>query len=168
MIVETVRPFQWATFFEALEMAYTVSTALKRANISRATAYRQKKDFPWIAEKWEHALQAGRDYLEDAARTRAVDGIPKVEVIFDRNGNVIAERTEIVYSDTLLKTMLTARVPEYRKALDINPSREKPLHELTDDELLAIATTEEDSGQRVIDASESPNVARDVYDVHEE
>lgn len=69
---------QWENaFFAALEESGSVTTACKVAHISRVTVYANKRDDPTFAERWEQAVEAGADTLEDEARRRAMEGLSK-------------------------------------------------------------------------------------------
>jgi hypothetical protein len=64
-------------FFAALEESGSVTESCVAANISRVTVYAHKRDDPAFAERWEQALDAGADALEDVARKRAIEGLSK-------------------------------------------------------------------------------------------
>ncbi|MGI8838659.1 MAG: hypothetical protein ACR2H4_18750 [Pyrinomonadaceae bacterium] len=64
-------------FFTALENTGSVTAACEAAKISRVTVYAHKRDDPAFAERWEQALDAGADTLEDEARRRAINGTSK-------------------------------------------------------------------------------------------
>lgn len=74
------------------------------------TLYVARKSDEDFAEAWDNALLASADILEEAAWTRAVDGVNK-PVFF--KGEVVGHETQ--YSDALLGQMLAARKKEYRK-----------------------------------------------------
>src|SRR5688500_10125417 len=64
-------------FFVALETCGSVTEACKAASISRVFVYQCKREDPVFAERWEQALEAGADTLEDEARRRAMQGVSK-------------------------------------------------------------------------------------------
>ncbi len=69
---------QWEdAFFGALEECGSVTEACKAAGISRVQVYSCKRDDTSFAERWEQALEAGADTLEDEARRRAMAGLSK-------------------------------------------------------------------------------------------
>src|SRR6185369_2082835 len=69
---------QWENaFFAALESSGSVTEACKAAQISRVTVYEHKREDTKFAERWEQALDAGADTLEDEARRRAMAGLSK-------------------------------------------------------------------------------------------
>lgn len=69
---------QWEdAFFAALEECGSVKEACKAAEISRVYVYRMKREDSRFAERWEQALEAGADTLEDEARRRAMAGVSK-------------------------------------------------------------------------------------------
>lgn len=109
----TIRAAQWDTFFELISTAHSVTSACKNAKIAPATAYRIRKDTPYIAERWNEAIKAGKEFLEDTARKRAVDGISHTKGVY-YEGKLIAEEVEIRYSDAMLALLLKGRMPMYR------------------------------------------------------
>jgi hypothetical protein len=89
MAYRRVPPAAGANFLRALAEGMSVTAAARAANVSRRTVYLWRRD-PGFAESWADALEAATDLLEDAARTRATDGM----------------------SDRLLMALLAARRPE--------------------------------------------------------
>lgn len=69
---------QWQpAFLAALEECGSVTESCKAASISRVTVYECKRNDSDFAQKWEQALEAGADKLEDEARRRAMQGVSK-------------------------------------------------------------------------------------------
>lgn len=60
-------------FFASLEETGSVTAACQAAHISREAVYTHKRKDQLFAERWEQALDAGADTLEDEARKRAMD-----------------------------------------------------------------------------------------------
>lgn len=114
MAQEQITPNQWRIFFFALETAESVSTACRKSKIPRATAYWQRANIKWVAERWQEALEAGTDYLKDAATERAVHGVESVHESYHR-GELVARHVETKYSDRLLLALLAARDPSFRQ-----------------------------------------------------
>ena len=85
----------------------TVTGACKRAGISRATAYLWKEKDKRFSGRWDFAIKAGTDTLEDAAKRRATEGV--MEDVYHQ-GEVVGQRVK--YSDTLLMFLLKARDPD--------------------------------------------------------
>lgn len=111
---DEVTPNQWRIFFASLEVAESVSNALRKSKIPRSTAYWQKRNVQWVSERWLEAIEAGNDYLKDAARERAVEGVTSTHVQYHR-GEVVATHTETKYSDRLLLALLASRDPSFRQ-----------------------------------------------------
>lgn len=116
MTREETKPDQWRIFFTSLEKAESISTACRKSHIPRATAYWSKANVGWVRERWEEAINAGLDYLKDAALERAVDGVTSTHHVFDRNGKLVSEYTETKYSDRLLLALLASRDPSFRQS----------------------------------------------------
>lgn len=104
---------QWETFFKALRKAQSISSACTKAGINRRTAYRWRETIPSIAARWEDALKAGVEYLEDAAVKRAVKGVDYEKGIYYKGVRVGTE-IETRYSDNLLALLLKGRDPKYK------------------------------------------------------
>lgn len=65
---------QWENaFFTALEETGSVTASCEAAKISRVQVYAHKRNDSAFSERWEQALDAGADTLEDEARNRAMD-----------------------------------------------------------------------------------------------
>lgn len=107
-------PAQWRIFFDSLSNAESITTALRKSDIPRTTAYHYKKHDRIINERWEEAILAGTDTLKDAARERAVDGVTSVHEQYYR-GELVARHVETKYSDKLLLALLQSRDPSFRQ-----------------------------------------------------
>lgn len=110
---------EWTTFTREqflswLSRGYTVSSAAEAIGFSRSYMYQLRDADETFRKEWDEAVEQGKDYLEDEARRRAVEGTHK-PVFYQ--GNVCGEIVE--YSDTLLLAMLRAKKPEYREKLDV-------------------------------------------------
>lgn len=109
-------------FLSALEETANVAESARLTGIGRATAYRERKENPDFAAKWDEALQLGMDSLIDEAVRRARDGTTKPVY---QGGKLVGYVKE--YSDTLLIFLLKAHKPTvYRDNVDIT-SGGKPL-----------------------------------------
>ncbi len=109
----TITSTQWDKFFHLISTAHSISNACVQAKIERTLAYRLRKEFKHIDERWNDAILAGKEYLEDTARKRAVDGVARDKSIYYK-GELVVERTEIEYSDAMLALLLRGRMPMYR------------------------------------------------------
>lgn len=105
---------QWRIFFASIEKADSIATACRKSNIPRSTFYYFKRSDRVIAERYQEALEAGTDYLKDAATERAVDGVESVHEQFHR-GELVARHIETKYSDRLLLALLASRDPSFRQ-----------------------------------------------------
>lgn len=105
-------------FLDALAACGSVTTAAKRARISRMTAYRERADDADFATAWDIAKDRGVDALEDECIDRAFAG-----------------------SDTLLIFRLKAERAKYRdkQPTGITITAEQ-LSQMTDTELDDLAT----------------------------
>lgn len=103
---------------DMLATGKSVYKAASAAGIARSTAYEWRDTDPEFKARWEEALEAGIDAMEDEAHRRAVEGVTK-PVYYQ--GVVCGEVQE--YSDTLLIFQLKARRPEkYRENVNHNHS----------------------------------------------
>lgn len=101
---------------DMLATGKSVYKAAAAAGIGRSTAYEWRDSDPEFKARWEEALEAGIDAMEDEAHRRAVEGVD--EPVFYQ-GEVCGEVRK--YSDTLLIFQLKARRPEkYRENVDVN------------------------------------------------
>jgi transposase-like protein len=103
---------------DMLSTGKSVYKAASAAGIARSTAYEWRDSDPEFKARWDEALEAGIDAMEDEAHRRAVEGVDK-PVFYQ--GEVCGEVRE--YSDTLLIFQLKARRPEkYRENVNLNHS----------------------------------------------
>lgn len=96
-------------FLDKLAQGFTVSGAAIQCGFTRALMYQLREKYPQFARDWDDAIEEGKEWLEDQARRRAVDGIDKG--IWYKGEQVATEKQ---YSDLLLLAMLKSRKPEYR------------------------------------------------------
>ncbi len=95
---------QWGpSFLLALREKGNILRACETAGVSRHRAYQLRDESPEFREQWEMALADAVDTLEEAAWTRARDGVVSEKIAAD--GTVYTERK---YSDTLLIFLLKA------------------------------------------------------------
>ena len=114
-----------ALFLEAYRESANVKYSCQVAHINRVTFYRWKANDKAFAALLAEAEPDACDTLEYAAYERAVKGIESYVVsqgklVYDPDGKPLVERK---YSDTLLITLLKARIPEkYRdkQQIDLN------------------------------------------------
>jgi hypothetical protein len=104
-------------FLEALADTGSVSTAVAIAGTSRTRVYELRKADPAFASAWQDAEEIAADRLEDEARRRAIEGVPKPlvsagKLVRDDNGQPIMVP---YYSDALLLALLKARRPPHRE-----------------------------------------------------
>lgn len=105
-------------FLEVLATGASVYKAALAAGIGRRTAYEWRDGDADFKARWDEAVEAGIDLMEDEALRRAKDGVTK-PVYYQ--GEVCGEVQE--YSDTLLIFQLKARRPEkYRENVNHNHS----------------------------------------------
>ena len=76
-------------FLEALAETGSVSTAVAIAGTSRTRVYDLRKTDPAFASAWQDAEEIAADRLEDEARRRAIEGVPKPLV---SAGKVVPDR----------------------------------------------------------------------------
>lgn len=93
-------------FLEALELTGNVSVSAFRAGVSREAAYHLRDRDEEFREEFDRAREAAGDVLEAEAFRRAVRGTEKPVYYQGRPCGVVVE-----YSDSLLKTLLTASRP---------------------------------------------------------
>lgn len=110
-------------FLEHFRVYGNVTGATRAVGIERSTVYKwQEIDDQFVAAFREAEIEA-TEHLETEARRRAVNGVESTKGIYDRMGKLVAEESEIKYSDTLLIFLLKARNPEkYRDNAHIEHS----------------------------------------------
>lgn len=91
-----------------LATGLTVRGAAEMAGVPRSMVYHWKNHDPEFADRLREAEEAGKQFLEDTAWDRAVNGVPKPAAVYQ--GEVTEWQRE--YSNDLLKTLLAARDPE--------------------------------------------------------
>lgn len=96
------------TYLDDLAKHGNVSKAARAAGMKLKTVLQYRKADSEFAEAEELAQQEASDALEDAARTRAVDGIE--QAVFDKEGRVTGFKT--TYSDSLLTLLLKGAKPD--------------------------------------------------------
>lgn len=102
-------------FLKALEGGCTIAEACQQARVSPKTQINWRKSSSAFAADFEAAYVSGGFELEAAAMARAVIGIERKlyfagrPIIDPATGKHATER---VYSDTLMITLLRARLPE--------------------------------------------------------
>ena len=122
-----------AKFCTALAESGIVSSACRKAEISRTAAYEARNADPVFAEAWDKALEVGIAGLEDEAQRRAFEGV--LEPVFQGGAKVGAIRK---YSDTLAMFMLKAHKPDrYRERHDLSLSGSLDLQTANEAELRA-------------------------------
>lgn len=107
MVACTRTPEKVAAFLSGLRLGASVSLAARNAGIPRQTVYEWRDQSEQFRKDWDDAVEEGTDGLEDAARTRAQDGVD--EPVFYQGEVCGAVRK---YSDTLMIFLLKARRPE--------------------------------------------------------
>jgi hypothetical protein len=107
----------------ALREGLSPTYAVRKAGLSRAEAYRWRKEDSEFKRQWEEAVSEGVDLLEDEAQRRAVDGY-NVRDIYNKNREVIGQVRK--YSDSLLMFLLKSRRPErYNRPVESVPRVER-------------------------------------------
>lgn len=91
--------------------------------MSKDAAYKWYREDPRFRASWDSAIEAGTDLLEDAAMSRAVEGVR--QPIYQR-GKLVGTKRE--YSDGLAMFLLKARRPhKYRERLEVSGDPGAPL-----------------------------------------
>ena len=112
-------------FLEALAGGYSVTHAAAVASIPRRTVYDWRDADLDFRSRWDEAVEAGTDIMEDEARRRAIEGYEKP--IYN-NGKLVGTVRE--YSDTLTVLLLKSRRPsKYRENVktEISGPNEGPI-----------------------------------------
>ena len=60
-------------FLASLEQRANVGRACKMAGVARGTAYQARRENPDFKERWDQAIEAGLDHLEDCLQDIAED-----------------------------------------------------------------------------------------------
>lgn len=107
-------------FIAALRKNGNITLAAKAAKIDRKTAYNLRDSDEAFGDEWADALDEAADYLEEAARQRAVKGV----TVEHYNGEGKCLYTETKYSDTLLIFLLKGARPEkFRERFEVSDWR---------------------------------------------
>lgn len=117
----TVRTIKKRQLFlvELEQTGGNVTSAAKRASISRRAAYEWRDADAEFAKEWDEAIEAGTDGLEQEARRRAYEGVD--EPVFYQGEECGTVRK---YSDTLLIFLLKGRRPEkYRERVQVDVNK---------------------------------------------
>jgi hypothetical protein len=105
-----------STFIRTLATTGIVARAATAAGWSSSQAHSLRKSDPEFAEMWINAIDFATDALEEAARTRAVEGM--VKPVFQQ-GRLVGYVKE--FSDALLTTLLKAKRPkEFRDNISVD------------------------------------------------
>lgn len=104
-----------AIFIRTLAQTGVVSRAATAAGWPRGHAYTIRGEDAEFAKLWDQAAEFATDALEEAARTRAIDGVSKP--VYQQK-ELVGYVTE--YSDTLLIQLLKAKRPqEFRENVSL-------------------------------------------------
>lgn len=106
-------------FLQALRSTGIVSRACSRAGISYRQAYHRRDTDDEFAMEWRMALDEAIESLEEAAWTRARDGVIQKKPIYS-GGQYKGDQEITVYSDQLLMFLLKAHKPQMYR--DIPPA----------------------------------------------
>jgi len=131
-----------AAFLTSLALDPNVSLACDKAEISRDTAYRWKKDSETFAKLWDEAVERTRDVARSSIYRRGIIGwdepmISMGQVVYeqvpklDNEGNQVYERGRPVFqqgdkvmvrkwSDSLALAYAKANLPEYKDKPQVN------------------------------------------------
>ncbi len=74
-----IRSNEWKRFIETLTEMPNVSVVCKRTKISKATLYRKVNSDPEFKEKFNEAIEQGRDTMGDLAESQLFKAISKGE-----------------------------------------------------------------------------------------
>jgi hypothetical protein len=107
-------------FLEHFAELGNLTAAARATGVSRGVVYKWKDEDEAFAAAFGEADVAATEVLEAEARRRAVEGNPHTKSWYDRSGLLVAQETEITYSDTLLIFLLKARDPrKYRERVQL-------------------------------------------------
>jgi hypothetical protein len=102
-------------FLDKLAAGYSVAAAAREAGYGRQHSYDHRKLDPDFAARWDEAVEAGTDLIEDEMHRRAVHGVED-PVYYQGEQCGVARK----YSDTLMIFHLKGRRPEkYRDTVDL-------------------------------------------------
>jgi hypothetical protein len=109
--IERLAPWK-RKFITSMRRMPLTTVAAREANVSPSIAYNHRESDELFRRLWDESIDYGKDRLEAAAISRAVDGVEKP--VYGRDGQVIGH--DVVYSDKLLETVLKGNLPEkYRE-----------------------------------------------------
>ena len=109
--IEAARALAQQTFLDSLSKGLSPTAAANLAKISRQTAYTWRSQDADFDAKWNEAIEAGTDLLEDVAHKRATIGV--LRPVFQQ-GKQVGAVTE--YSDQLLLAALAKRRADWRQS----------------------------------------------------
>lgn len=104
-------------FFGLMAIAYSITDAAHGAGYSTASIYTWRLQDTAFRERWEEALRAGDDYIEQVARGRAVEGW--LEPVYQGGAKVGEVRK---FDSQLLQRLLAGRKPQYGNNSNVNIS----------------------------------------------
>lgn len=105
-------------FLAVLRKTGIVAKACKEAGITYKQAYHRRNTDDEFAMEWRMALDEAIESLEEAAWTRARDGVKVLKPIY-AGGKYVGDQEITQYSDTLLMFLLKAHKPQMYR--DIPP-----------------------------------------------
>lgn len=121
MSTESTAPADWASrFLAALSATGIVLDACQAAGISRAMAYKRRKNDPVFEQDWQYALQDAADVMLRVYRERGFAQSDRAMEFFIRSrdpDSFTSERTLTIQinwplvPDTLLDAFLAGRIP---------------------------------------------------------
>jgi hypothetical protein len=136
-------PKKRAAFLAELARTGNVTLAAQEAKVHRTHVYQWRESDPDFAVAWDAALDQAADLLEEEARRRAYEGVPRLKfnrgkpimvpvvgadglTVRDKDGNVeMVPYIEHEYSDTLLIFLLKGIRPEkYRERSEVKHTEE--------------------------------------------
>jgi hypothetical protein len=107
-------------FLEHFAELGNLTVAARATGVSRSAVYKWKDTDEAFAAALAEADAQATEVLEAEARRRAVEGNPHTKSWYDRGGLLVAQETEITFSDTLLIFLLKARDPrKYRERVQL-------------------------------------------------
>lgn len=133
-------------FIKHLAASGNVTEAARNVGIHRRTTYAWKQDDEDFAAEWAAAELDAADVLLNAARNRAVDGVP--EPVF-YEGEVCGHKQR--YSDSLMALLLKAHHPAFKeeKTVVLVGEADNPVvvtHQVDTDKAIEIASILADVG----------------------
>lgn len=115
-------------FLRSLRELPNVSYAARRSGITRAAAYKARKENAELAAAWEESLREGVELLEEVTWKQATIGSRKPIWMKDPDGNPVKVDEVLEFNTTAAIFMLKAHAPDkYREKVDIGNSDGEPL-----------------------------------------